>query len=399
MRNNGLRKYYFEKKLKQKEAQYCSNKELNYNNSIKNIQSNIKNNCSKIQRNSTKSNLLFNVEKKRFHYKNFLFSKENKENFNINENTYESKESKDTQENSINKNVSKNYYRHSRNYFKLNNFRNNKFDGFHSRLSTPMINENIYNSKIGEEIKNENFYKNNYGFTFDSEIEDLIYTTTSRIENEKEQKMKEEYEFKKYFEKVKKEKLSKNNFTKGSLAIIQMQMANAKEAIMNNKYISFVNLDNKENENNHNNICFRLGTNNMCVCGHTFSKHDIIKSNGEFKSNCKKCECEIFRYIPVFPEETNEYTKAYLLDFKYEKWKARCKCGHNWTKHKFNNREKCEECNCLHFESDFLCGICGSPWEKHITLFETKEDREKFGQTIGKDYEPFTKEQLENLFN
>ena len=137
----------------------------------------------------------------------------------------------------------------------------------------------------------------------------------------------------------------------------------------------------------------------MCVCGHGFIRHNLFLKNGEFVSNCKKCECNKFNYIPIFPEETNEYAKAYLLDFKYEEWKAGCKCGHNWTRHNFNKGEKCEECNCPQFESSFCCGVCGYPWEKHITLFETGEHRQKNGKVIGSDYEPFTQEQMNELMS
>ena len=100
--------------------------------------------------------------------------------------------------------------------------------------------------------------------------------------------------------------------------------------------------------------------------------HNLLLSSGEFKTNCKKCECDKFKYIPIFPEETNEYAKAYLLDFNYDNWKAGCKCGHNWTKHDFNDGKKCEECKCECFESKFCCGVCGNPWEKHIILIQTK---------------------------
>ena len=69
---------------------------------------------------------------------------------------------------------------------------------------------------------------------------------------QKNLKNQEKIEFQNYLEKVKKTKLSKNNLTKGSLAIIQMQISNAKEAIINNKYISYINMD----SNDKNNICF-----------------------------------------------------------------------------------------------------------------------------------------------
>ena len=137
----------------------------------------------------------------------------------------------------------------------------------------------------------------------------------------------------------------------------------------------------------------------MCVCGHGFSRHNLYLFRDEFKSSCKKCKCDKFKYIPVFPEETNEYKKAYLLDFKYDEWKAGCKCGHNWTKHNFINFEKCEECKCLSFESNFSCGVCGDKWENHIILMQTKEQREKNGEKAGNDYEPFTQEQIEKLLN
>ena len=404
MKITGFRKYYFEKKIKQKENPYCTDKKVNYISTRNKNYSDIKNQPLKLQRYSTKPNLLFNEKKNKINVKKNLFVKENKENYNINENTLGSK---DTQENTLRKHKSINNFEYFQNNLRKSK---NRLSEFQMKLSTPFVKENLYknynlNNKDDKRIKKEKCYKIDYcsqGYTFDLEIDDLINSTTSKIENEMEMKVKEEYEFRKYFDKVKKEKLTKNYFTKGSLAIIQMQITNAKNAIENNKYISFINKDNN-NENNDNNgknnICFRLGKNNMCVCGHTFSRHDFQKSNSKFDSNCKKCKCNKFQYIPVFPEETNEYTKAYLLDFKYDDWKAGCKCGHNWTKHNFNNGGRCNECNCEYFKSNFFCGVCGNSWENHITLFETKEEREKSGEPIGNDYEPFTKEQLEKLFN
>ena len=172
-----------------------------------------------------------------------------------------------------------------------------------------------------------------------------------------------------------------------------MQISHAKDAILYNKYVSYINIDRNDNKD----ICFRLGKNNMCVCGHGFSKHYLILCGEKFKSNCKKCEGKKYKYIPVVPEETNEYTKAYLLDFKYDDWKAGCKCGHNWTKHNFINDGICEECNCECFESNFCCGVCGNSWENHITLIQNEKHRKNNGESIGKDYKPFTQEQIENL--
>ena len=417
MKIKGLRKFYFEKRLKEKQAQYCSDKKI-CNISERNIMpSDIKKKPSFFKRTAIKSDLAFNDQESKLKIKRNLFPKEDKENLNINdkkdENTYESKESKDTQENSIKRYPSNlNFCRIKRNYLKESayfryKYRNNNINNNNSdlklRFSSPLYinNSNNYSHYDKEsEISKERCYKINCsnfntGVNFDCDIDDLISSTTTNIENEKEKKVNENQEFKIYLEKVKNSKVSKNNLTKGALALIKMQMTHSNEAINNNIYISFVS---NEDDNNGKNICFRLGKNNMCVCGHTFCKHNVHSKNGQFVSNCEKCECKKFNYIPIFPEETNEYTKAYLLDFKYDEWKAGCKCGHNWTKHDFNKDWKCEECNCEYFQSNFCCGVCGNPWENHKILFETEKDREKIGKSIGKDYEPFTKEQLDSLF-
>lgn len=407
MKNNGLRKYYFEKKLKGNLKQFLSDKKVERLSMRQITKSDLKKPSNNLQKSLNKEKSNFN-ELIKLNIKKKLFSnEEDKENNNLNKNTSESKKSKDKQEKLIKKDENNlnygNYGYSTNNNYNKNNLRLNKYNKLKLRYSTPLCIETNYNTNNEKDIKKEKCYKMNYnntGINIDFEIDDLINSTTSKIENEKEQKISENYEFKKYLEEVKKTQLSKNNLTKGTLAIIHMQISNAKEAILSNKYISYINIvKDKDNVNDKNNICFRLGKNNMCVCGHGFSRHYLSLGDGEFKSNCKKCKCKKCKYIPVFPEETNEYTKAYLLDFKYDDWKAGCKCGHNWTKHNFINEDKCEECNCEGFKSNFCCGVCGNPWENHITLFQTKEQREKNGESVGNDYEPFTQEQLENLMN
>ena len=406
MKSNSLRKYYFEKKLKQKNSQFCSDKKPGRLNVKQITKSDLKKSALNLQKSLNKENYNFNGQSN-LNIKKKLFSNvEDKENDNLNKNTYESKESRDTQENTIkkdNKNINNDNLGYLRNnYYNKNNKILNRYNKLKLRFSMPIYIESNYNTNDEKNIKKEKCYKVNYkntGITFDCEIDDLINATTSKIENEKEIKKNEQLEFKKYLEKVKKKKLSKNNLTKGTLAIIQMQISNAKEAQLSNKYVSYINKDNYNNIIGKNDICYRLGKNNMCVCGHGFSRHFLLFCDEEFKSNCKKCECKQFKYIPIFPEETSEYKKAYLIEFEYDNWKAGCRCGHNWTKHNFINDEKCEECNCEGFKSNFCCGICGNSWENHITLFQTKEQREKNGQNVGIDYDPFTREQLENIMN
>ena len=406
MRFNGLRKYYFEKRLKERETQFCSDIKINRLSIRQNAQSDIKKSAFNHQKSSKKNNLNFNGQNELNIKKNLFLNKNDKENYCPNESNNENKASKDTQENTTknNGNIIYNSNNNSRNNY-FNNRKIGRYNRFKLRLSMPIYIDNNYNTSNGEikkdivnnnSIYNSSIYNN---ITFDCEIDDLINSTTSKIEKEKEQKIKNNSEFQKYLQKVKAERLSKNNLTKGSLAIIQMEASHAKEAILNNKYISYTNKINIDKKNNNNNICFHLGKNSMCVCGHVFFWHNLVLFEGEFKSNCKKCKCGKLKYIPIFPEETNDYAKAYLLDFKYEDWKAGCKCGHYWTEHNFIDGGKCEECKCEIFESNFTCGVCGESWEDHIILIQTQEEREKNRESTGNNYEPFTQEQIGKLLN
>ena len=47
-----------------------------------------------------------------------------------------------------------------------------------------------------------------------------------------------------------------------------MQICNAKESIINGKYIIYIN--NEYHDEDKNNICFRLGRINMHACEHDF---------------------------------------------------------------------------------------------------------------------------------
>lgn len=242
------------------------------------------------------------------------------------------------------------------------------------------------NSVIGYEIfRNSqpinNFNKKKFFFeqslnslekSFSNEISQLIKSTAEKIEKEKDNQ-----EGNNYLQEVKK-KLT-NNLTKGSLALIQMEINHANKAIENKIYITYVSLG----DNGKFNTCFRLGENSMCVCGHGFKRHELAQYNDNIVSRCKKCPCERFKYIPMFPEETNLYKISYLLDFNYNNWKAPCKCGHDWTKHSFNQRDQCSECDCESFLSEFTCAICSKSWEEHQILFETEEERKKYGETFG----------------
>ena len=143
MKITGFRKYYFEKKLKQKENPYCTDKKVNYISTRNKNYSDIKNQPLKLQRYSTKPNLLFNEKKNKINVKKNLFVKENKENYNINENTLGSK---DTQENTLRKHKSINNFEYFQNNLRKSK---NRFSEFQMKLSTPFVKENLYKNYIG----------------------------------------------------------------------------------------------------------------------------------------------------------------------------------------------------------------------------------------------------------
>ena len=162
MRFNGLRKYYFEKKIK--ENQFCSDKKIN-RLSVKQItQSDIKKSAFNDHKSSKNNKLNFNGQINELNIKKNLFSNTNeKENYCPNENTNESKISKDTQENTL-KNDDNSNNNDSKNIYLNNNKRLSRYERLKLRLSMPIYTDNNYysnNVEIKKENNNININKNN----------------------------------------------------------------------------------------------------------------------------------------------------------------------------------------------------------------------------------------------
>ena len=309
----------------------------------------------------------------------------NKENYCPNENSLKSQASQNTREDSLKSLIKEKSKPKPQMYIFRSSIK--ILDNFNNQ-------NNLRKSQPPSALKS----RNNIAFnTMNNDIENFIHSTIGNVEKKSENNSDNENENfiieteeQKYLKEVKNKKLIKNGFTKGALAIIQMEQLHAENSIKNNFYITYVN-----NEKNKKNICFRIGNSNMCTCGHSFVKH----SKYEYKLKCRKCNCKNFQYIPLFPEETDKYKDAYLLDFEYDNWKAGCECKHNWTEHDFKKNGKCLKCDCECFVSDFNCGVCGKAWEEHEILYETKDERIKSGESWGDNYKPFSKKQLEELYS
>ena len=53
----------------------------------------------------------------------------------------------------------------------------------------------------------------------------------------------------------------------------------------------------------------------MCICGHGFPYHDKILNKKKFSTQCNKCKCKNFKYIPVYLEEIGEYWIPFQKNF------------------------------------------------------------------------------------
>ena len=118
--------------------------------------------------------------------------------------------------------------------------------------------------------------------------------------------------------------------------------------------------------NSKGNDCKAIGPESMCFCGHRFKMHnfDNVKTK---KVDCKdnKCKCKLFEYIPVHGSN----------DIK-------CLCKHSYTLHD-NLKRNCTKpgCTCSSFGSKMTCN-CTNPFDDHMTLIETKEERQSRGKSV-----------------
>lgn len=151
----------------------------------------------------------------------------------------------------------------------------------------------------------------------------------------------------------------------GARKMLEWEFKHAKEAIDSQIYVTYRSSD-KES-------CMRIGSFSRCFCGHLFKVHN--KQVGKkLVTNCKDCDCKHFEFVPRRPEEVGQWWLVRRKGFDVTKWKALCKCKHDHTEHK-PNEKKCKKCSCFRFMADFCCVSCEKKQEEHQTIYETEEER------------------------
>ena len=118
--------------------------------------------------------------------------------------------------------------------------------------------------------------------------------------------------------------------------------------------------------NSQNFECKSIGPESMCFCNHRYKYHDF-DSVTEKKVKCKKCQCKLFSYVPVYGAND-----------------VKCLCHHSYREHDFTLKSrKCKrnKCKCEGFQSKFTCN-CGEGYDKHRTEIYTKDERIKMGKPV-----------------
>ena len=127
------------------------------------------------------------------------------------------------------------------------------------------------------------------------------------------------------------------------------------EARRNHLYVYYANSKGEE--------CKAIGPSSMCFCKHRYRNHNFDNVTNK-KVNCKNCKCKLFNYMPVHGS----------MDIK-------CGCHHSYENHDPVTK-KCLSCkNCTKFTSNYTCD-CGMPYDKHVTLIETRKERMQKGKTV-----------------
>ncbi|XP_076865489.1 protein FAM221A isoform X3 [Brachyhypopomus gauderio] len=117
--------------------------------------------------------------------------------------------------------------------------------------------------------------------------------------------------------------------------------------------------------------CKLIGPETLCFCLHRYKQHrtdfvELPKARPIFlPCAVQGCQCVTYQYVHHRPQGT------------------RCQCKHLCSDHREAADHLCKKCNtCTGFQSPYTCG-CGQPGHAHVTLVETREEREGRGLPVG----------------
>ncbi|KAM7384069.1 hypothetical protein PAMA_011426 [Pampus argenteus] len=119
--------------------------------------------------------------------------------------------------------------------------------------------------------------------------------------------------------------------------------------------------------------CKLIGPETQCFCTHRYKQHktdfEVVPSERPLALPCRVrgCYCPAYQYVPQIGSTP-----------------VRCRCKHLSYDHSEATGHLCKKCTCTGFQSSYICG-CGQPSSAHLTLVETKLEREARGQPVGRD--------------
>lgn len=118
--------------------------------------------------------------------------------------------------------------------------------------------------------------------------------------------------------------------------------------------------------------CHLVGPATRCFCGHAFKAHatdapEAWRDRTAVRCRAHRCPCTFFEYVPV-----------------HGTFRIRCSCKHFFDEHSpATGPHRCMHagCRCRAFYSPMSCS-CGCLWDKHTTVFETREERIAAGRPV-----------------
>ncbi|KAL6457397.1 hypothetical protein MHYP_G00343600 [Metynnis hypsauchen] len=119
--------------------------------------------------------------------------------------------------------------------------------------------------------------------------------------------------------------------------------------------------------------CKLIGPETPCFCSHRFKQHQTdfeeLPTERPITLPCrvKGCRCGAYQYVHHIGSQA-----------------VRCCCKHSPSEHSEAADHLCKKCStCTGFQSPYTCG-CGQPGHAHVTLVESREERESRGLPVGK---------------
>ncbi|XP_066531317.1 protein FAM221A isoform X2 [Hoplias malabaricus] len=119
--------------------------------------------------------------------------------------------------------------------------------------------------------------------------------------------------------------------------------------------------------------CKLIGPETPCFCSHRYKQHktdfEELPTGRPIVLPCqvKGCLCGSYQYVQHIGSQA-----------------VRCRCKHLPSEHSEAADHMCKKCHaCTGFLSPYTCG-CGQPSYAHVTLIESREEREARGMPVGR---------------